>query len=72
MFNSHGKKKHHYSARYKNLPNIMQHTGSDFNKSFLCKSIGYFNTLSCNIKNATNMTDFITKYKSQLFQGHNV
>ena len=67
MFDAQGKKMHKYSTRYKNLPNIMKHVSSEFNKSFLCKSIWHYNTLSSNIKNAANLNDFIAKYKAYIF-----
>ena len=67
IFDTYGKKTHKYPTRNKNLPNIMKHTSTDFNKSFLCKSLWYYHTLSSNIKNSLNLKDFTTKYKTQLF-----
>ena len=54
-FDTYGKKTHKYPTRNKNLPNIMKHTSTDFNKSFLCKSLWYDHTLSSNIKNSLNL-----------------
>ena len=34
IFDTHGRKTHKYPTRNKNLPNIMKHTSTDFNKSF--------------------------------------
>ena len=67
MFEAHGIKTHKYPTRNKNLSNIMKHTSTDFNKSFLCKSLWYYHTLSSNIKNSTNLKDFTAKYKTHLF-----
>ena len=67
MFDAQGRKMHKYSTRYKNLLNIMKHVSFEFNKSFLCKSIWHYNTLSSNIKNAANLNDFIAKYKAYIF-----
>ena len=67
MFDTQGKITLKYSTRNKNLPNIMKHISTEFNKSFLCKSIWHYNTLSSNIKNATNLNDFIARYKAHIF-----
>ena len=58
---------HHYNTRYKSLPNIKKHTSNEYNKSFLCKGITYYNQLKGEIKNAKNKNDFIQKYKPNLF-----
>ena len=38
-------KTHGYNTRYKSLPTIKKHTSTDYNKSFLCKGITYYNQL---------------------------
>ena len=50
MFDALGKKTHCYNTRYKNLPNIKKHISIEFNKSFLCKGITYYNQLNVEIK----------------------
>ena len=67
MFNTLGEKTHGYNTRYKNVPNIKKHTSTEFNKSFLCKGITCYSQLNGEIKKATNKTDFIRKYKLNLY-----
>ena len=67
MFDSQDKKTHKYLTRNKNLQNIMKHTSTEFNRSFLCKSLWHYNTLSSNIKNVTNLKDFLARFKAHLF-----
>ena len=62
-----GGKTHHYNTRYKSLPNIKKHTSNEYNKSFLCKGITYYNQLKGEIKNTKTKNDFIQKYKLNLF-----
>ena len=67
LFKNYGKKTHHYSTRYKNLPNIKRHKSNEYNKSFLCKSIVYINKLDHKTLNAKNKKEFMINYKRQLF-----
>ena len=67
LFNTLGKKTHRYNTRQKHLPNIKRHKSELYNKSFLCKSIAYYNTISNNIRNTPNLKEFTNMYKKSLF-----
>ena len=67
LFNNNCKKTHRYHTRFKQLPNIKKHTGTDYNKSFLCKSLTYFNELDLTLKRTKNKHEFSQKYKAYLF-----
>ena len=66
IFHTQGGKTHCYNTRYKSLPNIKKHSSTEYNKSFLCKGITYYNQLKGEIKNAKDKNDFIQKYKRNL------
>ena len=66
LFDSLGKKKHQYNTREKNLPNIKRHKSDLYNKSFLCKSISYYNELNSTIKKSPTLYEFTNKYKKEL------
>ena len=67
LFNNKGKKMHGYYTRFKQLPNIKKHTRPDYNKSFLCKSLTYFNELDLTLRRTRNKREFSQKYKDHLF-----
>ena len=67
LFDSLGKKTHHYNTRQKNLPNIKKHKSDLYNKSFLCKCILNYNELKSAIKNSLNIYELTNKYKTELF-----
>ena len=66
LFNTLGKKTHRYNTRQKSLPNIKRHKSELYNKSFLCKSIAFYNTISNKIRNTPNLKEFINMYKKRL------
>ena len=68
LFNNPGKKTHRYQTRFKQLPNIKKHTGTDYNNSFLCKSLTYFNELDLTLRRSKNKHEFSQKYKTHLFK----
>ena len=67
LFDTLGKKSHRYNTRERHLPNIKKHKSDLYNKSFLCKSITYYNELNSSIKSAPNLKEFVNKYKKELF-----
>ena len=66
LFNN-DKKTHRYHTRFKQLLNIKKHMGTDYNKSFLCKSLTYFNELDLTLRRTKNKQEFTQKYKAYLF-----
>ena len=45
-----GRKNHKYDTRHKATPNVQKHTGSQFNNSYMCKSIIEYNKLNMYLK----------------------
>ena len=67
LFNKCGKKTHRYPTRFKQLPNIKKHSRTDYNKSFLCKSLTHFNELDLKIHRSKSKNEFVHNYKTHLF-----
>ena len=68
LFNNSSKKTHRYQTRFKQLPNIKKHTGTDYNNSFLCKTLTYYNELDLPLRRTKNIHEFSQKYKTHLFK----
>ena len=45
-----GKKQHGYNTQNKNTPNVQAHTTTQFNQSYLCRSIVEYNKLPQTMK----------------------
>ena len=63
-----GKKVHRYPTRGRSTPNIQQHKGNQFNKSFLCQSIKHYSQLTGTLKNEPTLTRFTKNVKKYLLQ----
>ena len=68
LFNNSCKKTHRYCTRFKQLPNIKKHTSTNYNNSFLCKSLTYYNELDLLTRRSKHIHEFTQKYKTQLFK----
>ena len=68
LFNNSCKKTHRYCTRFKQLPNIKKHTSTNYNNSFLCKSLTYYNELDLLTRRSKHIHEFTEKYKTQLFK----
>ena len=60
-----GTKTHKYNTRQKNMPNVLPHTNTPYNQSYMCKSLSQYHKLSDKIKKAKMLKKFIEiiKYK---------
>ena len=63
-----GRKTQRYETQNKETPNIQKHTSSQFNKSFMCKSLLKYNQLSPEIKETNKTKNFISRTKHTLLQ----
>lgn len=63
-----GLKTHQYETRNKNIPNLLAHSGSLYNKSFLCRSIAEYLIVPTKLKKCDNLTTFNQNCKSFLLQ----
>ena len=59
IFNNYGgKKKHHYSTRNRDTPNIQWHQDVKFNKSFLCQNILEYSKLPMSLRQEKKLNKF--------------
>ena len=58
-----GKKTHTYHTRNKTTPNIQRHRSTQFNRSFLCRSISTYTSLPEELKQSKSYKNFCTKAK---------
>ena len=58
-----GKKTHHYPTRNKMTPNVQKHHSTQFNHSFICRSMVIFTNLPNSIKMKTNTHGFVKSVK---------
>ena len=61
-----GSKTHLYPTWNKNTPNIQSHNGNIMNKSFLCRSISWYQQLSYKLKRIENQSTFVREAKKNL------
>ena len=61
MNNKGGLKAHRYNTRNKGTPNIQKHQTTQFNKSFLCKSISLYGNLPVDVKMSKTLKTFIRR-----------
>ena len=58
-----GKKTHTYHTRNKTTPNIQRHQSTQFNRSFLCRSISFYTNPPEDLKQAKSYKNFCTRAK---------
>ena len=61
-----GRKTHPYETHNKNLPSVQQHTGTSFNKSFMCKGITEYNRLPLTVWNTSKVKLLVSRLKTIL------
>ena len=64
-----GKKTHRYNTRYKKTPNIQQHSGTNFNKSFMCQGLEQCNQVPSIIRETKITKLLMKKLKKFLLSG---
>ena len=64
IMNAKGRKKTHiYHTRNKTTPNIQRHQSTQFNRSFLCRSISSYTNLPEDLKQTKSYKNFCTRAK---------
>ena len=61
---------HGYMTRHRQNPRIQKHSGSTFNKSFLCRAPSIWSSLRPNLRNKNSIACFSKAYKTFKLQGY--
>ena len=61
-------KTNQYDTRNRNSPNIINHTGVKYNKSYLCQALTNWLNIPLNIKNAETPNSFKRKIKKYIIE----
>ena len=69
IYKKEGIKPHKYDTRRKEIPIILKHTDTHFNKSFLCKSLTYYSKLPGITREIEHFGKFKKELKKHLING---
>ena len=65
-----GRKNHRYNTRSKNIPNVQKHTTTQFNTSFICRSVTEYMQLPMELNSIHKISVFTKKLKSKILNSY--